>query len=67
MGRTDDDGIRGGASGGLQIGGQATDFVLLMMNSRSATGILSCKVKLGGDASAAAVSTLREGRSRCDL
>ena len=43
-----------GGSVGLQIGGQATDFVLLMMNSRSATGVLSSKVKLGGDASAAA-------------
>src|SRR6516225_2112719 len=43
-----------GGSAGLQIGGQATDFILLLMNSRSATGILSSKVKLGGDASAAA-------------
>ena len=43
-----------GASFGLQIGGQATDFVLLLMNERSAKGILSSKVKLGADASAAA-------------
>jgi lipid-binding SYLF domain-containing protein len=43
-----------GASGGFQIGGEATDFVLLLMNSRSASGILASKVKLGGDASAAA-------------
>ena len=48
-----------GASGGLQIGGQATDFVLLLMNSRSATGILSSKVKLGGDASAETDATMR--------
>jgi len=43
-----------GGSFGLQIGGQATDFVLLMMNDRSAKGVLSSKVKLGADASAAA-------------
>ena len=66
MGRTDDDGIRGGASGGLQIGGQATDFVLLMMNSRSATGILSSKVKLGGDASAAAGPVDRNASAETD-
>src|SRR5271154_3302643 len=43
-----------GGSFGLQLGGQATDFVLLLMNSRAASSILSSKVKLGGDASAAA-------------
>ena len=43
-----------GGSFGLQIGGQATDFVLLVMNSRGAEGILTSKVKLGADASAAA-------------
>jgi SH3 domain-containing YSC84-like protein 1 len=43
-----------GASFGLQLGGQATDFVLLLMDNRSAQGILSSKVKLGADASAAA-------------
>jgi len=43
-----------GGSFGLQIGGQATDFVLLLMNDRSAKGVLTSKVKLGGDASAAA-------------
>lgn len=43
-----------GGSFGLQIGGQATDFVLLLMNDRAAKGILTSKVKLGGDASAAA-------------
>jgi hypothetical protein len=41
-----------GGSFGLQLGGQATDFVLLLMNSRAASSILSSKVKLGGDASA---------------
>ena len=43
-----------GGSFGLQIGGQATDFVLLVMNDRGAQGILTSKVKLGADASAAA-------------
>jgi lipid-binding SYLF domain-containing protein len=43
-----------GGSFGLQIGGQATDFVLLLMNDRAAKGVLSSKVKLGGDASVAA-------------
>lgn len=43
-----------GGSFGFQLGGQATDFVLLVMNDRGAKGILSSKVKLGADASAAA-------------
>ena len=43
-----------GASVGFQIGGQATDFVLLVMNGRGASSILSSKVKLGGDASVSA-------------
>jgi lipid-binding SYLF domain-containing protein len=43
-----------GASFGFQIGGQATDFVLLVMNPRGARSILKSKVKLGADASAAA-------------
>lgn len=43
-----------GGSFGFQIGGQATDFVLLVMNDRGANGILASKVKLGADASAAA-------------
>jgi SH3 domain-containing YSC84-like protein 1 len=43
-----------GGSFGLQIGGQATDFVLLLMNDRAAKGVLTSKVKLGGDASVAA-------------
>ena len=42
-----------GGSFGLQLGGQATDFVLLVMNRRGAQGILSSKVQLGADASAA--------------
>ncbi|HXY25601.1 MAG TPA: lipid-binding SYLF domain-containing protein [Candidatus Acidoferrum sp.] len=43
-----------GGSFGLQLGGQATDFVLLVMNPRGAHSILKSKVKLGADASAAA-------------
>jgi SH3 domain-containing YSC84-like protein 1 len=43
-----------GGSFGFQIGGEATDFVLLIMNERGASGILTSKVKLGADASAAA-------------
>lgn len=43
-----------GASIGFQLGGQATDFVLLVMNQGGAKGILTGKVKLGADAAAAA-------------
>jgi SH3 domain-containing YSC84-like protein 1 len=43
-----------GGSIGFQLGGQATDFVLLVMNDRGATSVLGSKVKLGADASAAA-------------
>jgi lipid-binding SYLF domain-containing protein len=43
-----------GASVGLQIGGEATDFVFLLMNDRAASSLLHSKVKLGGDVSAAA-------------
>lgn len=42
-----------GGSIGFQIGGQATDFVLLVMNPRGARAILKSKVKLGADASVA--------------
>ncbi len=38
---------------GLQIGGQSTDFVLLVMNPRGAASVINSKVKLGGDASVA--------------
>jgi len=43
-----------GLSIGFQLGGQATDFVLLVMNAKGARSLLSSKVKLGADASAAA-------------
>jgi len=44
----------GGGSFGLQIGGQATDVVMLIMNKGGMDNLLSSKFKLGGDASAAA-------------
>ena len=43
-----------GGSFGLQIGGEATDFVFLIMNDRGAGSLLHTKVRLGADASAAA-------------
>jgi len=55
-----------GASAGLQIGGEATDFVLLLMNARAAGSILTSKVKLGGDASAAAGPVGRDASAETD-
>jgi SH3 domain-containing YSC84-like protein 1 len=55
-----------GGSFGLQLGGQATDFVLLVMNERGARGILASKVKLGGDASAAAGPVGRDAEADTD-
>jgi len=56
-----------GGSFGLQLGGQATDFVLLVMNRRGAQGILSSKVKLGADASAAAGPKGRDAAAATDV
>jgi lipid-binding SYLF domain-containing protein len=56
-----------GGSLGLQLGGQATDFVLLLMSQKSATNILSSKVKLGGDASAAAGPVGRNVSAETDV
>src|SRR6202167_6198511 len=56
-----------GGSFGLQLGGQATDFVLLVMNDRGANGILSSKVKLGGDASVAAGPVGRDASAETDV
>src|SRR5580693_1122583 len=56
-----------GASVGFQIGGQATDFVLLVMNGRGASSILSSKVKLGGDASVAAGPVGRTASAETDV
>jgi SH3 domain-containing YSC84-like protein 1 len=55
-----------GGSFGFQIGGQATDFVLLVMNESGANGILTSKVKLGGDASVAAGPVGREASADTD-
>jgi SH3 domain-containing YSC84-like protein 1 len=55
-----------GASFGLQLGGEATDFVLLMMSDRSAKGVLTSKVKLGADASAAAGPKGRDASAATD-
>lgn len=43
-----------GGSVGFQLGGEATDFVILVMNDKGAKAILQSKVKLGADASVAA-------------
>ena len=56
-----------GVSFGFQIGGQATDFVLLVMNPRGASSILSSKVKLGGNASAAAGPVGRNAEADTDV
>jgi SH3 domain-containing YSC84-like protein 1 len=56
-----------GGSFGLQLGGQATDFVLLLMNERAADSILTSKVKLGGDASAAAGPVGRNTSAETDV
>src|SRR5215472_13798534 len=55
-----------GGSVGFQIGGQATDFVLLVMNDRGAKGILGSKVKLGADASVAAGPVGRDASAETD-
>ena len=56
-----------GGSFGFQIGGQATDFVLLVMNEGGARGILAGKVKLGGDASVAAGPVGRSASAETDV
>jgi lipid-binding SYLF domain-containing protein len=57
----------GGGSFGLQVGGQATDFVLLLMNDRAASSILTSKVKIGATASAAGGPIGRESTAATDL
>ncbi len=56
-----------GASVGFQIGGQATDFVLLVMNKRGADSILTSQVKLGGDVAAAAGPKGRNAAASTDV
>lgn len=55
-----------GASVGFQIGGEATDFVLLVVDDRGANSLLHSKVKLGADASAAAGPKGREAEADTD-
>src|SRR6202142_2795760 len=56
-----------GGSFGLQLGGQATDFVLLVMNQRGADSILTSQVKLGGDIAAAAGPKGRNAAASTDV
>jgi SH3 domain-containing YSC84-like protein 1 len=56
-----------GVSIGFQLGGQATDFVLLVMNPRGAESLLHSKVKLGADASAAAGPKGRTAEGATDI
>jgi lipid-binding SYLF domain-containing protein len=56
-----------GGNIGFQLGGQATDFVLLVVNPRGAESILGSKVKLGADASAAAGPKGRTAAADTDI
>jgi SH3 domain-containing YSC84-like protein 1 len=56
-----------GGSFGLQIGAQATDFVLLIMNESGANSVMSSKVKLGADASATAGPVGRNASAETDV
>ena len=56
-----------GGSVGLQIGGEATDFVLLVMNEKGANSVMSSKVKIGADASAAAGPVGRTASAETDV
>ncbi len=55
-----------GGSWGLQIGGQAIDLVMLVMNQKGMDALLSSKFKVGADASAAAGPVGREGEANTD-
>jgi len=56
-----------GANIGIQLGGQATDFILLVMNPRGANSVLGSKVKLGADAAAAAGPKGRAAAAQTDI
>jgi lipid-binding SYLF domain-containing protein len=56
-----------GVNIGFQLGGEATDFVLLVMNPKGARSLLGSKVKLGADASAAAGPKGRSGEAATDV
>ena len=52
---------------GFQLGGQATDFLLLVMNPKGATSVLGSKVKLGVDAAAVAGPKGRTAAAQTDI
>ena len=56
-----------GGNIGLQLGGEATDFVLLVMNPRGAESLMGSKVKLGADAAAAAGPKGRTSTAATDV
>lgn len=56
-----------GGNIGFQLGGQATDFVLLVMNPHGARSLLKTKVKLGADAAAAAGPKGRDAAAATDV
>ena len=56
-----------GGSFGFQIGGSATDFVLLVMNPKGAKSMLQSKVKLGADAAVAAGPVGRTAEAATDV
>src|SRR5712672_1239046 len=56
-----------GGNIGFQLGGQATDFVLLVMNTRGASSLMGSKVKLGADAAAAAGPKGRTATAATDV
>jgi SH3 domain-containing YSC84-like protein 1 len=56
-----------GGNIGFQLGGQATDFVLLVVNPRGANSILGSKVKLGADAAAVAGPKGRTAAADTDI
>jgi SH3 domain-containing YSC84-like protein 1 len=56
-----------GGNIGFQLGGQATDFVLLVMNPRGAESLMASKVKLGADAAAAAGPKGRDTTAATDV
>ena len=56
-----------GGNFGFQLGGQATDFVLLVMNPRGAESLMGSKIKLGADAAAAAGPKGRDTAADTDL
>src|SRR5947207_6060657 len=56
-----------GGNIGFQLGGQATDFVLLVVNPRGAESLMGSKVKLGADAAAAAGPKGRDATAATDV